>query len=124
MASAAPTPAQRQREVHMPGRNFVFVPGPTNVPDRLLRAMAAPMDDHRSCAFPELTFEVLGGLKKVFKTQAGEVFIFPCSGTGAWEAALANTLSPGDKVLAVRLGHFSQLCAALASRIGLDVEVL
>src|SRR5205823_4063747 len=78
----------------MPGRNFLFVPGPTNVPDRVQRAMMVAMEDHRSSRFPELSSSVLNDLKKVFKTATGQVFIFPSSGTGAWEAALTNTLSP------------------------------
>ena len=108
----------------MPGRNFLFVPGPTNVPDRILRAMHRAMEDHRSSAFPELTLPLFRDLKKVFKTKDGQVFLFPASGTGAWEAALANTLSPGDKVLAPRFGQFSHLWIDLAQRIGLDVQIL
>jgi alanine-glyoxylate transaminase/serine-glyoxylate transaminase/serine-pyruvate transaminase len=84
----------------MPGRNFLFVPGPTNVPDRVMRAMMVAMEDHRSSKFPELTLSLFQELKKIFRTENGQVFIFPSSGTGAWEAALSNTLSPGDKVLA------------------------
>ena len=84
----------------MPGRNFLFVPGPTNVPDRVMRAMMVAMEDHRSSKFPELTMSLFQQLKKVFKTETGQPFIFSGSGTGAWEAALTNTLSPGDKVLA------------------------
>jgi hypothetical protein len=89
----------------MPGRNFLFVPGPTNVPDRVMRAMMVAMEDHRSPKFPELTMSLFHELKKVFKTEAGQPFIFSGSGTGAWEAALTNTLSPGDKVLAPRFGR-------------------
>ncbi|HEV3181067.1 MAG TPA: hypothetical protein VGZ05_11405, partial [Steroidobacteraceae bacterium] len=74
------------------GRNFLFVPGPTNVPDRVQRAMQVAMEDHRSSKFPELSMSVLNDLKNVFKTTSGQVFIFPSSGTGAWEAALTNTL--------------------------------
>src|SRR5437763_595957 len=88
----------------MPGRNFLFVPGPTNVPDRILRAMHRAMEDHRSSAFPELTTGLLRDLKKIFKTATGQPFIFPATGTGGWEAALVNTLSPGDRVISVRLG--------------------
>ncbi|RVU21667.1 aminotransferase class V-fold PLP-dependent enzyme [Methylobacterium oryzihabitans] len=106
-----------------PGRNFLFVPGPTNVPDRVQRAMVVPMEDHRSSSFPELTLPLFEDLKKVFKSRDGQVFIFPSSGTGAWEAALTNTLSPGDKVLASRFGQFSTLWIDLAQRVGLDVEV-
>src|SRR5256886_444633 len=108
----------------MPGRNFLFVPGPTNVPDRVQRAMMVAMEDHRSSRFPELSSSVLNDLKKVFKTATGQVFIFPSSGTGAWEAALSNTLSPGDKILAARFGQFSHLWVDMAQRLGYDVEVL
>ena len=76
----------------IPGRNFLFVPGPTNIPDRVLRAMVVAMEDHRSSKFPELSRSVLSDLKKVFKSTEGQAFIFPSSGTGAWEAALTNTL--------------------------------
>jgi alanine-glyoxylate transaminase/serine-glyoxylate transaminase/serine-pyruvate transaminase len=106
------------------GRNFLFVPGPTNVPDRVLRAMVIAMEDHRSSSFPELSTGLLKGLKKVFKTSAGQVFIFPSSGTGGWEAALTNTLSPGDKVLASRFGQFSHLWIDMAQRLGYDVEIM
>src|SRR5579863_5640758 len=108
----------------MPGRNFLFVPGPTNVPDRVQRAMVVAMEDHRSSKFPELSTSVLGDLKKVFKTSAGQVFIFPSSGTGSWEAALTNTLSPGDKVLAPSYGQFCHLWIDMARRLGYEVEVL
>jgi alanine-glyoxylate transaminase/serine-glyoxylate transaminase/serine-pyruvate transaminase len=108
----------------MPGRNFLFVPGPTNVPDRVQRAMLVAMEDHRSSKFPELSTSVLGDLKKVFKTSSGQVFIFPSSGTGAWEAALTNTLSPGDRLLAARFGQFSHLWIDMAQRLGFQVEVL
>jgi alanine-glyoxylate transaminase / serine-glyoxylate transaminase / serine-pyruvate transaminase len=107
----------------MPGRNFLFVPGPTNVPDRVMRAMMVAMEDHRSSKFPELALWLFQEAKKVFKTDTGQVFIFPSSGTGAWEAALSNTLSPGDKVLAPRFGQFSHLWIELAQRIGLDVLI-
>lgn len=108
----------------IPGRNFLFVPGPTNVPDRVLRAMMLAMEDHRSSKFPELSRSLLSDLKKVFKTTEGQAFIFPSSGTGAWEAALTNTLSPGDKVLTSRFGQFSHLWVDMAQRLGYDVEVL
>jgi alanine-glyoxylate transaminase/serine-glyoxylate transaminase/serine-pyruvate transaminase len=108
----------------MAGRHFLFVPGPTNVPDRVTRAMVVPMEDHRSPKFPELTLPLFQELKKVFKSTDGQVFIFPSSGTGAWESALTNTLSPGDKVLASRFGQFSHLWIDLAQRHGLDVQVL
>lgn len=106
-----------------PGRNFLFVPGPTNVPDRILRAMHTPMEDHRSSAFPKLTVPLYEGLKKVYQTKDGKVVIFPASGTGAWEAALTNTRSPGDKLLAPRFGQFSHLWIDLARRHGLEVIV-
>ncbi|HSR71528.1 MAG TPA: aminotransferase class V-fold PLP-dependent enzyme, partial [Kiloniellales bacterium] len=105
------------------GRNFLFVPGPTNIPDRVQRAMIVAMEDHRSSRFPDLSMSVLSDLKKVFKTEEGQIFIFPSSGTGAWEAALTNTLSPGDKVLASRFGQFSHLWIDMAQRLGLDVEI-
>ncbi|MEA2724738.1 MAG: alanine-glyoxylate transaminase / serine-glyoxylate transaminase / serine-pyruvate transaminase [Gemmatimonadales bacterium] len=108
----------------MAGRNFLFVPGPTNVPDRVLRAMHRPMEDHRSSDFPALAAPVLQDLKKIFKTTSGQAFIFPSSGTGAWEAALSNTLSPGDRVLASRFGMFSQLWIDMAQRLGLQVDVI
>jgi alanine-glyoxylate transaminase/serine-glyoxylate transaminase/serine-pyruvate transaminase len=108
----------------MPGRNALFVPGPTNVPDRVQRAMMVAMEDHRSSKFPELSLSVLKDLKKVFKTETGQAFIFPSSGTGAWEAALTNTLSPGDRVLASRFGQFSHLWIDMAQRLGYEVQVL
>jgi alanine-glyoxylate transaminase/serine-glyoxylate transaminase/serine-pyruvate transaminase len=108
----------------MPGRNFLFVPGPTNVPDRVLRAMHVPMEDHRSSSFPALTKPLFADLKKIFKTDSGQCFIFPASGTGGWEAALTNTLSPGDKVLSARYGQFSHLWTDMAQRLGLDVQVI
>ncbi len=106
-----------------PGRNFLFVPGPTNVPERVLRAMHVPMEDHRSSDFPKLTLPLFEDLKKVFKTKDGQAFIFPSSGTGAWEASLTNTFAPGDKVLASRFGQFSSLWIELAKRHGLEVVV-
>ena len=108
----------------MAGRNFLFVPGPTNVPDRVLRSMVVAMEDHRSSKFPELTRALFADLKRVFQSQDGEVFIFPSTGTGAWEAALANTLSPGDHVLAARYGQFSHLWIDMMQRLGLEVQVI
>ena len=108
----------------MAGRNHLFVPGPTNIPDRILRSMVVASEDHRSPRFPELPRELFRGLKKLFKSESGEVFIFPSSGTGAWEASLSNTLSPGDKVLAPRFGQFSHLWVDMMQRLGLDVQVL
>src|SRR5213596_510461 len=108
----------------MAGRNFLFVPGPTNVPDRILRAMDRAMEDHRSSAFPALTAGLFRDLRKVFKTTTGQAFIFPATGTGGWEAALVNTLSPGDRVLAPRYGQFSHLWIDLAQRHGLRVDII
>jgi alanine-glyoxylate transaminase/serine-glyoxylate transaminase/serine-pyruvate transaminase len=108
----------------MAGRNFLFVPGPTNVPDRVLRAMAVPMEDHRSPIFPELTRTCLTGLKPVFKTTTGTPILFPSSGTGCWEAALTNCLNPGDKILASRFGQFSHLWVDMCQRLGFEVEIL
>ena len=108
----------------MAGRNFLFVPGPTNVPDRILRAMHVAMEDHRSVRFPELTRACLEGLKPVFKTSTGTPFLFPSSGTGCWEAALTNCLNPGDKVLASRFGQFTHLWVEMCQRLGYDVEIL
>jgi alanine-glyoxylate transaminase/serine-glyoxylate transaminase/serine-pyruvate transaminase len=108
----------------MAGRNFLFVPGPTNVPDRVLRAMAVPMEDHRSPIFPELTRTVLNGLKPIFKTTTGTPILFPSSGTGCWEAALTNCLNPGDKVLVSRFGQFSHLWVDMCQRLGFEVEIL
>jgi alanine-glyoxylate transaminase / serine-glyoxylate transaminase / serine-pyruvate transaminase len=108
----------------MAGRNFLFVPGPTNVPDRVIRAMAVAMEDHRSPTFPELTRACLNGLRPVFKTATGSPILFPSSGTGCWEAALTNCLNPGDKVLIARFGQFSHLWADMCARLGFDAEIL
>jgi alanine-glyoxylate transaminase/serine-glyoxylate transaminase/serine-pyruvate transaminase len=105
------------------GRHFLQIPGPTNVPDRVLRAIDAPTIDHRGPDFAELGKEVLSGLRKIFATR-DSVVIFPASGTGAWEAALVNTLSPGDRVLAFETGHFSALWTAMAQKLGLEVTVV
>jgi alanine-glyoxylate transaminase/serine-glyoxylate transaminase/serine-pyruvate transaminase len=106
-----------------PGRNFLFVPGPTNIPDRILRAMHIAMEDHRASDFPDLTKPLYDDLKQLFKTEAGAVVILPSSGTGAWECALTNTRSPGDKMLAARFGQFSHLWIELARRHGLEIVV-
>src|SRR5680860_1073034 len=106
-----------------PGRNFLFVPGPTNVPERILRAMHVPMEDHRSPDFPKLTLPLYDDMKKVFQTKEGRVIFYPSSGTGAWESSLTNTCSPGDKLLASRFGQFSHLWIELARRHGLEVIV-
>src|SRR5437764_13983265 len=103
----------------MPGRNFLFVPGPTNVPERILRAMDRAMEDHRSSAFPELATGLLRDLRTVFKTTTGQAFLFPATGTGGGEAAPVNSRSPRDRILAPRYGQFSQLWIDLAQRHGL-----
>jgi alanine-glyoxylate transaminase/serine-glyoxylate transaminase/serine-pyruvate transaminase len=102
------------------GRHFLQIPGPTNVPDRVLRAMDLPTIDHRGRDFQVLGQEVLAGCRAVFQTD-GPVIIFPSSGTGAWEAALVNTLSPGDRVLMFETGHFATLWRVMAERLVLDV---
>ena len=107
----------------IPGKNFLFVPGPTNLPDRIVRAMSVASEDHRSPTFPDLVKPLFPGLKKIFGTEKGHAFIFPASGTGGWEAAITNTLSPGDKVLAQRFGQFSHLWIDLCKRQGLEVVV-
>ncbi len=103
------------------GRHFLQIPGPTNVPDRVLRAIDMPTMDHRGPEFGVLGLEVLDGLKHVFQTKQ-HVVIYPASGTGAWEAALVNTLSPGDKVLMFETGHFATLWNKMATKLGLQPE--
>lgn len=101
------------------GRHFLQIPGPTNVPDRILRAMDYPTMDHRGPAFAEVGRRALEGMKSIFRTE-GRVVIYPSSGTGAWEAALVNTLSPGDTVLMYETGHFATLWKKLAEKLGLN----
>ena len=101
------------------GRHFLQIPGPTNVPDRVLRAIDMPTMDHRSPEFGQLGRRVLDGIASIFKTS-GPVFIYPASGTGAWEAALVNTLSPGDRVLLSETGPFAALWRKMAERLGLE----
>ncbi len=103
------------------GRHFLQIPGPTNVPDRVLRALSRPTIDHRGPEFARLAREVIEGLQQVCRTS-GAVVIYPSSGTGAWEAALVNTLSPGDKVLMFETGHFATLWRNMAVRLGLQVD--
>ncbi|HEY1299149.1 MAG TPA: aminotransferase class V-fold PLP-dependent enzyme [Stellaceae bacterium] len=103
------------------GRHFLQIPGPTNVPERVLRAIAMPTIDHRGPEFAELGREIVAGMKRVFQTE-GTVVVYPSSGTGAWEAALSNTLSPGDRVLMFETGHFATLWRQMAARLGLEVE--
>ena len=108
---------------HTSGRHFLQIPGPTNVPDRVLRALSQPTIDHRGPEFARLAREVLEGLKIILKTS-GTVVIYPSSGTGAWEAALVNTLSPGDKILMFETGHFATLWRNVAVRFGLEVDFI
>jgi alanine-glyoxylate transaminase/serine-glyoxylate transaminase/serine-pyruvate transaminase len=108
----------------MAGVKSLFVPGPTNIPESVRRAIDVPMEDHRAPDLPEFILPLFADLKKVFKTEVGSVFIFPASGTGGWEAAITNTLNPGDKVLAARFGQFSHLWIDLCKRLGLDVQVV
>ena len=106
----------------MPGTNALFIPGPTNLPTSIRQAIDRPMEDQRAPDLPAFTLPLLADLKKIFKTDSGQVFIFPSSGTGGWEAAMTNTLSPGDKVLASRFGQFSHLWIDLCQRQGFDVD--
>ncbi|XXK29188.1 pyridoxal-phosphate-dependent aminotransferase family protein [Arenicellales bacterium nBUS_45] len=107
----------------MSGRHFLQIPGPTNVPDLILRAINAPTIDHRGPEFAALTFDILDKLPRVFQTQ-GPVIIFPASGTGAWEAALVNCLSPADKILMCETGHFAKVWGRLANKIQLNAEII
>ncbi len=106
----------------MSGRHFLQIPGPTNVPDRILRAMDRPVPDHRGPELPPLVFETVAGLKKIFQTTSGEIVLFPSSGTGGWESSLVNTLNPGDRVLAFNIGQFSHLYAECARGLGITVD--
>ncbi len=108
----------------MPGTNALFIPGPTNLPTSIRQAIDRPMEDQRAPDLPNFTLPLFADLKKVFKTESGQVFIFPSSGTGGWEAAMTNTLSPGDKVLASRFGQFSHLWIDLCQRQGYEVDAI
>ena len=108
----------------MTNQNPVFIPGPTNIPERLRRAIDVPTIDHRSAEFAEMFRPLAAGVKRILKTEVAEVAIFPATGTGGWEAAIANMLSPGDKVLAARHGMFSHRWIDLCRRHGLDVHVI
>ena len=110
-------------DFHPTGRHFLQIPGPSPVPDRILRAMSLPTIDHRGPEFAALGLKVLADIRKIFQTQQ-PVIIYPASGTGAWEAALSNTLSPGDHVLMYETGHFAALWQKLAARLGLNTEVI
>ena len=106
------------------GMTHLFIPGPTNIPEPVRRAMNVPMQDMRASDFGELTLPLFDGLKRAFKSSTGRVFIFPSSGTGAWEAGITNTLDPGDRVLMSRFGQFSHLWVDMAERLGLEVECI
>jgi alanine-glyoxylate transaminase/serine-glyoxylate transaminase/serine-pyruvate transaminase len=106
---------------YRPGRHFLQIPGPSNVPDRVLRAMAQPVIDHRGPEFPALTHRLQDKLRKIFKTKQ-PVIVYPASGTGGWESSLLNTLSPGDKVLVFETGHFATLWKNVAVKLALDVD--
>jgi len=110
-------------DFHPTGRHFLQIPGPSPVPDRILRAISYPTIDHRGPEFGALGLKVIAGMQKIFKTKH-PVVIYPASGTGAWEAALVNTLSPGDQVLMFETGHFASLWNKLATRMGLKTEIL
>ena len=106
-----------QLDSHPRGRHFLQIPGPSPVPDRILRALSLPTIDHRGPEFAGLGLKVLEGMRQIFKTSQ-PVIVYPASGTGAWEAALLNTLSPGDHVLMYETGHFASLWAKLAGKLG------
>ena len=106
----------------MPGRHFLQIPGPTNVPERILRAMDRPVPDHRGPELPGLVADVTAGLKQIFQTASGEIALFPGSGTGGWEAAIVNTLNPDDRVLAFNIGQFGHQFAECAQRLGMRVD--
>jgi len=106
----------------MAGRSHLFIPGPTNTPHEVLSAMHLPMEDHRSPVFPNLFKPILADLKKIFRTEAGQCFVFPATGTAGWEVALTNCLNPGDKVLIYRFGQFGHLWMDMARKLGFDVE--
>jgi len=110
-------------DLHPSGRHFLQIPGPSPVPDRILRAISLPTIDHRGPEFGALGLKVLAGMREVFQTRH-PVVIYPASGTGAWEAALSNTLSPGDRVLMYETGHFASLWQKMAARLGLETEFL
>src|SRR6056297_849934 len=107
----------------MNGYQHLFIPGPTNVPEPVRQAMNVPMEDMRATDFPELVTGILTDLKKAYRMDGGRVFVFPSSGTGAWESAIQNTLNHGHKVLMSRFGQFSLLWVDMAERLGLDVDL-
>ncbi|MER9448115.1 aminotransferase class V-fold PLP-dependent enzyme [Mesorhizobium sp. M0254] len=108
----------------MAGFTHLFIPGPTNIPEQVRQAMNLPMEDMRAASFPDLTLPLFEDIKTVFKNETGRVFIYPSSGTGAWEAAMTNVLSPGDRVLMSRFGQFSHLWVDMAERLGFEVDVI
>jgi alanine-glyoxylate transaminase/serine-glyoxylate transaminase/serine-pyruvate transaminase len=105
------------------GRHFLQIPGPTNVPDRVLRALSQPTIDHRGPEFARMTKEIFEGLQKLIKTS-GKVILYPSSGTGSWEAALVNTLSPGDEVLMFETGHFATMWKNVAVKLGIQADFI
>ena len=107
----------------IPGRHFLQIPGPSPIPDRILHAISKPIIDHRGPEFAQLGFKVLAGIRSIFKTE-DHVIIYPSSGTGAWEASLANTLAPGDRVLMFETGHFANLWKGMADKLGLQAEII
>jgi len=109
---------------HRPGRNALFIPGPTNIPERVRQALNAPMEDQRAPDFPDFVRPLFADLKRIFRTTTGQVLVFPGSGTAGWEAALTNTLSPGDTLLASRFGVFSELWVTMCQRLGFQVEAI
>jgi alanine-glyoxylate transaminase/serine-glyoxylate transaminase/serine-pyruvate transaminase len=108
----------------MPGFKGLYVPGPSNLPFRVRQAMDVALEDHRAPDYPKFVLPLLADVKKIFQTETGHVIVFPGSGTGGWESAIANTLSPGDKVLASVFGQFSMLWVDLCQRFGLDVDAI
>uniref|UniRef100_A0A453RJ11 alanine--glyoxylate transaminase n=1 Tax=Aegilops tauschii subsp. strangulata TaxID=200361 RepID=A0A453RJ11_AEGTS len=120
------SPARKSKMDYMngPGRNHLFVPGPVNIPDQVIRAMSRQNEDYRSPAIPALTKTLLEDVKKIFKTTTGTPFLFPTTGTGAWESALTNTLSPGDRIVSFSLGQFSLLWIDQQQRLGFSVDVV
>ncbi|TPL87670.1 aminotransferase class V-fold PLP-dependent enzyme [Mesorhizobium sp. B2-3-14] len=108
----------------MAGFTHLFIPGPTNIPEQVRQAMNLPMEDMRAATFPDLTLPLFEDIKRIFKNETGRVFIYPSSGTGAWEAAMTNVLSPGDRVLMSRFGQFSHLWVDMAERLGFEVDVI
>ncbi|MGH3912532.1 MAG: pyridoxal-phosphate-dependent aminotransferase family protein [Pseudonocardiaceae bacterium] len=119
-AIISPSLGRQGIDVHN-GITHLFIPGPTTIPDVVRRAMNVPMQDHRAPDFPDLTLPLFAGLKELLANHSGRVFLYPASGTGAWEAAISNTLNPGDRVLMSRFGQFSHLWVEMAQRLGLDL---